>query len=276
MPARAGHARPPARGRLPGDRSRARAFEEPVPPRARHGPAQRDVRALRAADRRRAPPWTSPTATARTTTSSRSRRPSRFDLGRYARGRSKSVRFDRPGRGARLLRHPLPHERVHPRLRPPLLRRHRRRGPLPHRRRARRAPTRVVAWNDGQARAEPRTVRVPETGGVVELDFVVRMTRLLPPSRPRSSWPARSWPCSRIAFAVRFVTDRVARRGRGRAARAACWRRAPWSSSTTRARARRSPDGRAPGGGPAQAQGGGGHERPAHGGAAGRRLPARA
>ena len=29
----------------------------------------------------------------------------------------------------------------------------------------------VVAWNDGQAR-QSRAVRVPEAGGVVELDFV--------------------------------------------------------------------------------------------------------
>ena len=41
-----------------------------------------------------------------------------------------------PRHRSRLLRHPLAHERVHPRLRAPLLRGHRRRGPLPDRRRA--------------------------------------------------------------------------------------------------------------------------------------------
>ena len=41
--------------------------------------------------------WTFRTATTPTTTCSRCRRPKPFDLGRYAAGRSKSVRFDRPG-----------------------------------------------------------------------------------------------------------------------------------------------------------------------------------
>ena len=31
----------------------------------------------------------------------------------------------------------------------------------------------IVAWNDGEAR-ETRTMRVPEDGGVLEQDFVVR------------------------------------------------------------------------------------------------------
>ena len=49
------------------------------------------------ADRRRHDGRTFRTAITRTTTCSRSRRRKSFDLGRYAVGRSKSVRFDRPG-----------------------------------------------------------------------------------------------------------------------------------------------------------------------------------
>ena len=44
-----------------------------------------------------------------------------FDLGRYAVGRSKSVRFDRPGHRSGLLRDPFAHERVHPGVQPSLL-----------------------------------------------------------------------------------------------------------------------------------------------------------
>ena len=40
------------------------------------------------------------------------------------------------GHRARVLRHPLAHERVHPRVQPSVLRDDRRRGPLPHRQRA--------------------------------------------------------------------------------------------------------------------------------------------
>ena len=60
----------------------------------------------------------------------------RFDLGRYAAGKSKAVRFDRPGRGARVLRHPFAHVGVRRRLQPSLLPRDRRRRPLPDRQRA--------------------------------------------------------------------------------------------------------------------------------------------
>ena len=73
------------------------AFEQSEAGRARDGPAQRDVRAARARDHHRHDRRLSRTATASITTCSRSRRPRRFDLGRYAAGRSKSVRFDRPG-----------------------------------------------------------------------------------------------------------------------------------------------------------------------------------
>ena len=73
------------------------AFERTRTGPRRHGPAQRDVRAARAGRHRRAPPSTFPTATARITTSSRSRARSASTLAAMRRARSKSVRFDRPG-----------------------------------------------------------------------------------------------------------------------------------------------------------------------------------
>ena len=131
---RAGHAAaaatPPtgAARRLPGGGARSGAFEERERARGGAGPAQPDLRAPRAGHHRRAPPCDFPNSDRRTTTCSRSRRPKRFDLGRYPTGRSQVGALRPPGRGARLLRHPLAHERVHPGLRPPLLRRDRRRG----------------------------------------------------------------------------------------------------------------------------------------------------
>ena len=59
---------------------------------------QRNERSCRTCSRSSpAPRWISRTTTRPTTTSSRSRRRKEFDLGRYAAGRSKAVRFDRPG-----------------------------------------------------------------------------------------------------------------------------------------------------------------------------------
>jgi plastocyanin len=95
----------------------------------------------------------------------------RFDLGRYARGESKSVRFDEPGvvrvfceihshMSAYILvfaHHYFATTDTEGRYRidhvPP-------------------GSYTVVAWNDGAAR-EVRTVHIPEGGGAVELDFVV-------------------------------------------------------------------------------------------------------
>src|SRR5512132_2999826 len=95
-----------------------------------------------------------------------------FDLGRYAAGRSKSVRFDKPGivrvfceihshMSAFILvfahrYFSLADEDGNYRLEdvPP-------------------GTYTIVAWNDGEAR-ETRTVRVGEDGGVLEQDFVVR------------------------------------------------------------------------------------------------------
>jgi hypothetical protein len=95
----------------------------------------------------------------------------RFDLGRYAQGRSKSVRFDRPG-VVRVFCD------IHSHMSAFILvfahryfattdaeGRYRIDGVPP-------GSYTVVAWNDGEPR-QSRPVRVPEAGGAVELDFVV-------------------------------------------------------------------------------------------------------
>ncbi len=106
------------------------AFDQRDEPHAQARSAQRDVRAARARDRRR---------------HDRRFPQQRRDLSqrllavvdqdvrsRPLRGRQVEVGALRSSRHRpRLLRHPLAHERVHPRLRPPLLRGHRRRGTLP-------------------------------------------------------------------------------------------------------------------------------------------------
>jgi plastocyanin len=99
-------------------------------------------------------------------------KPKRFDLGRYARGHSKSVRFDRPG-VVRVFCD------IHSHMSAFIL-------VFAHRFfaltdgeglfRLERVPPggyTVVAWSDGQER-ERRPVRVPEGGGVVELDLALR------------------------------------------------------------------------------------------------------
>ena len=84
---------------------------------------------------------------------------SRFDLGRYGRGRSKSVRFDRPGSavilvfGHRFFAVTDASGRYQIDGVPP-------------------GTYTLVAWNDGQARESP-SVTVPETAGV-EADFVLK------------------------------------------------------------------------------------------------------
>jgi plastocyanin len=96
----------------------------------------------------------------------------RFDLGRYARGQSKAVRFDRPG-VVRVFCE------IHSHMSAFIL-------VFAHRffavtdgegrYRIENVPPgtyTIVAWNDGEAR-ETRTVRVGEEGGAVEQDFVVR------------------------------------------------------------------------------------------------------
>jgi plastocyanin len=98
-------------------------------------------------------------------------KPRRFDLGRYARGESKSVRFDEPG-VVRVFCE------IHSHMSAYILvfahhyfattdgeGRYHIDGVPP-------GNYTVVAWNDGAAR-ETRAVHVPEGGGGVELDFVV-------------------------------------------------------------------------------------------------------
>jgi plastocyanin len=95
----------------------------------------------------------------------------RFDLGRYPRGQSRFVRFDEPG-VVRVFCE------IHSHMSAFILvfahryfattdaeGRYRIEGVPP-------GAYTAVAWNDGEVR-ETRTVRVPEAGGPVELDFVV-------------------------------------------------------------------------------------------------------
>ena len=96
----------------------------------------------------------------------------RFDLGRYPRGESRSVRFDRPG-VVRVFCE------IHSHMSAFILvfahryfAHHRRGGPLPHRAAFLPASYRLVVWHDGRER-EARPVQVVE-GAVVEADFVVK------------------------------------------------------------------------------------------------------
>jgi hypothetical protein len=96
----------------------------------------------------------------------------RFDLGRYAKGQSKLVRFDRPG-VVRVFCE------IHSHMSAFIL-------VFAHRffattdgegrYRIDNVPPgtyTIVAWNDGEPR-ETRTVRVADDGGTVEMDFMVR------------------------------------------------------------------------------------------------------
>jgi len=96
----------------------------------------------------------------------------RFDLGRYAKGQSKLVRFDRPG-VVRVFCEIHSHMSAFV-----LVFAHRFFATTDGEGRYRidNVPPgtyTIVAWNDGEPR-ESRTVRVADEGGVVELDFVVR------------------------------------------------------------------------------------------------------
>jgi plastocyanin len=98
-------------------------------------------------------------------------KPRRFDLGRYATGQSKSVRFDRPG-VVRVFCE------IHSHMSAFILvfaHRFFATTDAEGRYRIDNVPPgayTIVAWNDGEAR-ETRTMRVPEDGGVLEQDFVV-------------------------------------------------------------------------------------------------------
>jgi plastocyanin len=95
----------------------------------------------------------------------------RFDLGRYARGGSKSVRFDRPG-VVRVFCD------IHSHMSAYILvlgHRYFATTDAEGRYRIDDIPPgtyTVTAWNDGQPR-QSRPVRIPDAGGVVELDFTV-------------------------------------------------------------------------------------------------------
>lgn len=98
-------------------------------------------------------------------------KPRRFDLGRYPRGQSKSVRFDQPG-VVRVFCEIHSHMSAYI-----LVFAHRYFAVTDAEGRYRiddvpRGTYTAVAWNDGEPR-DTRTVRVPEEGGAVELDFVV-------------------------------------------------------------------------------------------------------
>jgi hypothetical protein len=96
----------------------------------------------------------------------------RFDLGRYARGQSKPVRFDRPG-VVRVFCEIHSHMSAFV-----LVFAHRFFATTDGEGRYRidNVPPgtyTIVAWNDGEPR-DTHTVRVSDDGGVVEQDFVVR------------------------------------------------------------------------------------------------------
>ncbi len=99
-------------------------------------------------------------------------KPRRFDLGRYAAGQSKAVRFDRPG-VVRVFCE------IHSHMSAFILvfnHRYFATTDADGRYRIDNVPPgayTIVAWNDGEAR-ESRTVRVPDDGGIVEQDFSVR------------------------------------------------------------------------------------------------------
>ena len=155
---------------------------------------------------------------------------------RPLRPRPVAVRALRPtGRRAGVLRHPLPHERVHPRLRPPFLRDDRRRGALPDRRRARRATTgswsgttaasaRVRHRAGGRRRDRRGRLRGEMTRCAREAALVAAQPRL-PGLRARGG-------------ALHRLRVRSSPPGHARAPRPSCgaaWprRRASWTSSTT-------------------------------------------
>jgi plastocyanin len=99
-------------------------------------------------------------------------KPKRFDLGRYARGRSKSVRFDRPGI-VRVFCDIHSHMSAfvlvfsHPFYSTTEADGRYRIDNIPP------GTYTVSAWHDGAAR-DTRTVTVPPQGGAVDLDFLVQ------------------------------------------------------------------------------------------------------
>ena len=199
-------ARSAARRRLSRDGADRRVRRRPAATHA-HGPAQRDVRPASACG---------PSRHGRRLPQQRQHVPQRlFALEgqalrprRYARGKSKAVQFDTPGHRARLLRHPLAHERVRPGLRPPVLRHDRRRRPIPHRQHpARHLHRRRVARGPDARGARRRRSRR-------RAGWWSRTSRSSDAGRPRrspiaSSWPARCWRSLSLGFAFYFVNERA-------------------------------------------------------------------
>ena len=162
-------ARPAPRRRLPRDRAARRRSKSASPA------APSWISATRRSCRTCWRSWPAPSSTFPTATSTYHNvfslsRAKRFDLGRYAAGQSKSRALRSAGRRARVLRHPLAHERVRAGLHPSVLRRHRRRRPLPLDDVPPGTYT-VVGWYEGEARVT-RSVTVP-AGGWADLDLVV-------------------------------------------------------------------------------------------------------
>ena len=164
----------------------------------------------------------------------------RFDLGRYAAGQSR--RCASTGRHrARLLRHPLAHERVHPRLRPPLLRasptakgRYRIDGVPPgtlHRgrveRRLSRRRARSPSRPGGGRRAELRSARRRRRSSVRH-----RRPNPLLALPTASSWRARCWRCCRSASRSSWSTSWSRARPRPSSSGPA-WKRGSWSTQSS-------------------------------------------
>ena len=122
-----------------------------------------------------------------------------FNLGRYAAGQVQGGPLRAPGHRPRLLRDSFAHERVHPRLRAPLLRGDRRRGTLPARRRAARH---LHGGGLERDRARRSAARGPSRSARPAATSTQTSASDEPPS-PRSptgsSSPRRCWPCCRSA-----------------------------------------------------------------------------
>ena len=245
------------------------AFEAPSPRARRARPAQRDLRAARGGghrgQQRRLPEQRHGLPQRVLALEDAPLRP------RPLPARPVALRRLRPHRRRpRVLRDPLAHERLHPGLRAPLLRGHRRRRALPHRRR----PARQLharALERGQRPAPPRAARGRRArcssrtwrwsdGAPARLAALPRVRR------DRGGGGAAGGGGALLRDAARGAAGRGRARARARAG-GAPGRAAPQLADRDGDRAGAA-DRR-----PAQAQGRGRHRRPADGGAGRDRLP---